>query len=68
MVGFQLDETTATAHRDIFLFKSYVCLGFSEIAPLKRRVISQPPHALSQFHRSLSTVFIFAMILIINPR
>lgn len=68
MVGFQLDETTATSHRDIFLFKSYVCLGFSKIAPLKRRVISQPPRALSQFRHSFSTVFIFAMILIINPR
>lgn len=66
MVGFQLDETTA--YRDIFLFKSYVCLGFSKLAPLKRRMISQPPCALSQFRHSFSTVFIFAMILIINPR
>lgn len=53
-------------HRDIILFKSCICLVFSKLAFLKRRVVSQPPCALLRFHRSFSTVFIFPMIPIIN--
>lgn len=54
-------------HRDIFLFKSYICLRFSKLTSLKKRAISQPLRALSQFHHSSLTGFIFPMIPIINP-